>query len=215
MSATLSLFSILGAILIGAVSPGPSFVVVSRIAITQSRSDGLAAALGVGVGGAAFAALAVGGLVALLMQVGWFYLLLKIAGGAYLVYVGVRIYRGASAPIETSAPVDAPSRSYFRSFRRALLVHLSNPKTAIVYASIFAALLPPSPPAWLLIVIPPALFLVEGGWYAVVAVAFSSDGARRRYLKAKTLIDRLTGVVIGVLGARLLSASLLPHKSMF
>ena len=52
MSSHLILLSILGAVMIGAISPGPSFVLVSRTAMTSSRRDGLAAALGDGDGGA-------------------------------------------------------------------------------------------------------------------------------------------------------------------
>lgn len=52
MSATTVLFTILGTLLIGAASPGPSFVLVSRIAVTDSRLNGLTAALGMGLGGA-------------------------------------------------------------------------------------------------------------------------------------------------------------------
>lgn len=51
MSASLALVGILGALLVGAISPGPSFVLVSRIAVKMSRKDGLAAALGMGIGG--------------------------------------------------------------------------------------------------------------------------------------------------------------------
>jgi threonine/homoserine/homoserine lactone efflux protein len=71
MSASLALFGILGALLVGAVSPGPSFVLVSRIAAKFSRVDGLAAAAGMGLGGAIFAALALLGLAAVLAQVAW------------------------------------------------------------------------------------------------------------------------------------------------
>jgi len=42
---TLPLLGIAGAMIIGAMSPGPSFVMVARTAVA-SRSDGLAAALG-------------------------------------------------------------------------------------------------------------------------------------------------------------------------
>ncbi|HMG49665.1 MAG TPA: hypothetical protein VK597_03660 [Inquilinus sp.] len=51
MDLTIPLLSILGAIVVGAASPGPSFVFVTRTAIALSRRDGLAAALGMGVGG--------------------------------------------------------------------------------------------------------------------------------------------------------------------
>jgi threonine/homoserine/homoserine lactone efflux protein len=77
MSASLALFGILGALLVGAVSPGPSFVLVSRIAATASRRDGLWAAMGMGLGGAMFATLALLGLATVLLRIEWLYLVLR------------------------------------------------------------------------------------------------------------------------------------------
>ncbi|GGD98475.1 threonine transporter [Aureimonas endophytica] len=208
MSAFVLLLSILGALLIGAISPGPSFVLVSRIAAGSSRLDGLAAALGMGIGGAVFALLAVFGLSALLMRVEWLYLGLRFVGGLYLAYLGFRIWRGAARPL---APVAAPvlrSPSVSRSLGIGLLTQLSNPKTAVVYASIFAALLPARAPVWLLAALPPAVFLVEAGWYAVVALAFSAPRPRSAYLRSKRSVDRLAGAVMGGLGLRLIAESL-------
>src|ERR1700752_3666709 len=76
MSSAAILTSIFAALMVGAVSPGPSFVVVSRIAISRSRLDGLAAAFGMGVGGVIFGILALAGLTALLTQFEWLYLVL-------------------------------------------------------------------------------------------------------------------------------------------
>ncbi|MBZ9653836.1 LysE family translocator [Phyllobacterium lublinensis] len=205
MTAFAVLFSILAAIAMGAVSPGPSFVLVSRISVASSRTHGLASALGMGVGGALFAALAVLGLTALLMQFEWLYLLLKLLGGAYLVYIAVRIWRGASEPLILSEGRDAAGGiSVFRAFLLGLVTQLSNPKTSIVYASIFAALMPPSPPLWLLLALPPMLFCVEAGWYAVVAFAFSGLRARQAYARLKIWIDRGAGAVMGALGFKLM-----------
>lgn len=135
MSTTAALFGILGAILIGAISPGPSFVLVSRIAITGSRLDGLAAAAGMGLGGALFGILALAGLSALLLQVEWFYMTLKLIGGAYLVYLGIRIWRGADAPLSADTSVVFQRKSVWRSFTFALVTQISNPKTACMEAS--------------------------------------------------------------------------------
>lgn len=209
MDAPIALLSILGALAMGAMSPGPSFVLVARTSVAVSRRAGLAAALGMGVGGVTFAALALLGLHTLLTQVGWLYLGLKIAGGLYLIHLAVRMWRGAGAPIHVpDGAVGAAGPG--RSFRLALATQLSNPKTAIVYGSIFAALLPAAPPAWVLLALPPAVFLIEAGWYAVVAVAFSAGRPRAAYLRAKIRIDRLTASVIGALGLRLVSETVRP-----
>ena len=50
-----TLMIVLGAILLGAISPGPSFVLVARTAVAVSRRDALATALGMGAGGLVFA----------------------------------------------------------------------------------------------------------------------------------------------------------------
>ena len=62
MESVFTLAAILGALLIGAISPGPSFVLVARISIARSRRDGLAAALAMGVGGVILGGLALLGL---------------------------------------------------------------------------------------------------------------------------------------------------------
>ena len=46
-----AIFSIAIALTIGAMSPGPSFVMVARTALAVSCKDGLAAVMGMGVGG--------------------------------------------------------------------------------------------------------------------------------------------------------------------
>jgi threonine/homoserine/homoserine lactone efflux protein len=127
----------------------------------------------------------------------------RLLGGLYLLYLAISLWRGAGEPIALS-DAGAPMAATDRSFWLGLSTQLSNPKTTIVYASVFAALLPADVPLWLFAVLPPLVFLLEAGWYAIVAVAFSTARPRAAYLRAKVWIDRLAGVVIGALGLRLL-----------
>ncbi|HEX6121227.1 MAG TPA: LysE family transporter, partial [Dongiaceae bacterium] len=204
MAPHLALLTILGTLAIGAMSPGPSFVVVVRTSAALSRRDGLAAALGMGCGGLVFAGLALAGLQALLMQVSWLYLVVKVAGGAYLVYLGIRIWRGARTPLQTSNGTEPTGGGRGRSFWVAFATQISNPKTAIWYASVFAAFLPNPIPAWMFWVLPPLIFALEAGWYTIVALAFSAARPRALYLGAKLWIDRFAGGVVGLLGGRLI-----------
>lgn len=211
MSSIAIFFSILAAVLVGAVSPGPSFVLVSRIAVSRSRRAGLAAAFGMGTGSVIFATLALFGLSALLMQVEWLYLALKVAGGLYLIHIGIRIWRSAAEDLAIDAPASPKDGSVWRNYGFALGTQLSNPKTAIFYGSIFVALLPAQPAFWLLAALPPAVFAIEVGWYTVVTIAFSSNRSRALYLGSKLWIDRVAGVVMGALGARLVAEGLPRH----
>lgn len=204
--------AILGAVLIGAISPGPSFVMVLRTSIALSRADGFAAALGMGLGGALFGAAALLGLTALFAQVEWLYMVVKLAGGAYLVYLAIRIWRGARAPVAIPPTAAFKSNSLRRSFSVALMTQLSNPKTAVAYASVFAALLPPQVPGWMVFILPPLIFVIETSWYAVVSFVFSSGRPRSAYMRAKAWIDRVTAFVIGGLGLRLIYETAKAHR---
>src|SRR5690554_1606973 len=142
MELVVSLAALLGALTIDVISPGPSFVLVARTAIAGSRSAGLAAAAGMGLGGVIFAVLGLLGLHAVLNTVPWLYLVLKVAGGAYLLYLGICMWRGARQRLVIDEPARPVAGTAGRYFVIALGAQLSNPKTAVVYGSIFAALLP-------------------------------------------------------------------------
>lgn len=204
MEAGLAFLAILGALGVGVISPGPSFVLVARTAIAASRREGLAAAVGMGLGGAFFGSLALLGLTALLAHAGWLYLGIKLLGGAYLVYLGLAIWRGATLAMTVAEKPPGTRTGAARAFWVGLATQLSNPKTAVVYASVFAALMPAHPPLWFVLALPPTFFAIETGWYAVVALAFSTGGPRAAYLRAKTWIDRLAGSIMAALGLRLL-----------
>jgi threonine/homoserine/homoserine lactone efflux protein len=203
MTEFMSVLAIMAAILIGAISPGPSFLLVARISLSQSRGHGLASALGMGVGGMILATLAVVGLQAIFMQVEWLYLGFKIGGGAYLVYLGFRLWRGAKEPLMAGDQMVAQG-GLLRTFLLALGTQLSNPKTVIFYSSVFAALLPARPSLLVIMILPFILFLIEGGWYSAVALAFSTARPRAVYLSFKAWIDRTAGAVMAALGLRLI-----------
>ena len=76
---------------------------VARTALAVSRNAGLAASVGMGAGGVVFAFAALLGLHAVFVAVPWAYTALRVVGGAYLVYLGVIIWRGAAQPLRMEA----------------------------------------------------------------------------------------------------------------
>ena len=207
MSPIVSLFSILTALTLGAISPGPSFLFVMRTSVAVSRRDGLLAAAGMGLGAATITTLALVGVRAIITQVAWLYLAFKLVGGAYLVFLAWRIWQSTSKPgsaLSDDAATPKTERGPMRSFLLALATQFSNPKTVIVISGIFAALLPAHVPGWMVVIIPPVDFLIEASWYSFVALAMSSAGPRGVYLRAQKWIDRAAGCVLGALGLRLI-----------
>ncbi|AEF54637.1 LysE family translocator [Marinomonas posidonica] len=198
------LISILGVMSLGIMSPGPSFVLVARTAVANSRADGLAAALGMGVGALFFATLALLGLQAVLLNIPTLYMALKILGGAYLLYLAVVIWRGSKQTVDIVNDSGEKPNKVYQSFKIGLITQLSNPKTAIFYGSVFAALLPTNLSISVILILALMLFILEAGWYAIVALALSSHSPRKIYLNLKTVLDRVASFIIGSLGLKLI-----------
>ena len=199
------LTAVAGGILFGAMSPGPSFVIVARTAMAISRKNGMAAALGMGLGGGIFAAAAVLGLIFVLTSVPLLFVVLKAVGAAYLFYLAYKIWTAAKEPLDFGSAATGPSTSLGRSFFLGLTTQLSNPKTAIVYASIFAVALPADAPSWFGLACVGLIFTIEAGWYGLVALVLSFDKPRKSYMKSKAVLDRSAASVMGLLGLKVIS----------
>ena len=208
MNEITSLLGIAVALCLGAASPGPSFVMVARTAASSGRTRGLCAAIGMGLGALIFAAASLLGLNTLFLAIPAVYIAFKFIGGLYLVYLAVRIWRGATQTLETSdhstAAGSPPQKGYLLL---GLATQVSNPKTAIVYASVFAAFLPSHPSTQYNILVVGLVFLIEAGWYAIVATALSAEAPRSTYLRFKKWVDRFAGGIMGVLGIKLAASA--------
>jgi threonine/homoserine/homoserine lactone efflux protein len=194
----IALLTIASAIGVGAVSPGPSFVMVMQTSLSTSARNGRFAALGIGAGGLIFAVAATAGLGAVIVYAGPAFLAVKVAGGIYLMYLALRIWRASAHQHSEEDAEPAPSG---RTFVTGLLTQLSNPKAIVVYASVFASALPRQPSPWLLIALPLAVWCIETGWYLIVASVMSRPALRRVYARATKHLDRLAAIIMGGLGA--------------
>lgn len=122
------------------VTPGPSMLYVASRSIGQSRTAGLASALGLGFGGVALAVATAYGLAALFARFDWIVELLRYVGSAYLVWLGIGMIRSARATAQVPLNAQRIDRdSFSRIVWQGMLVELLNPKTVLF----FALFLPP------------------------------------------------------------------------
>ncbi len=191
------------ALLFVAMSPGPAFIVVTRQAVAHSRAAGVITALGVSVGSVIWVSLIMLGIAVVLEQAAWLYAMLRLLGGVYLVFLGVQLWRGARKPMAPEPGHHGAQHRLWGVFWRAILLQLLNPKAAVFFGSVFLTMLSPDAPTWLRGTALGIVFVIEFGWYLVVATTFSSRPAQRVYAKAKGWIERIAGAWLALFGARL------------
>jgi threonine/homoserine/homoserine lactone efflux protein len=189
-----------GAAFVMNASPGPSNLYVLSRTMAGGRAAGLASVAGLALGALGHTLLVAFGLAALLAAVPAIYVAIRIVGALYLLWLGIRILmdRGGSA----TAAVVAKPRGLARVIGQAVLVELTNPKTALF----FLAFLPQFVPADRA---HPGAFVVLGAIVILtaipldLAVALAAGAMQRRFLANPALAGVqawLSGLVLVGLG---------------
>ncbi|TGP93881.1 MULTISPECIES: LysE family translocator [unclassified Mesorhizobium] len=126
------------AVTLAAATPGPAMFAVITNGVSRGFLRAFIAGVGVAAGDAVLVTLALLGLVALAQTFEWIFLLLKYAGAAYLIFLGVRMWRASTA--QTNEPQAAPTR-LSRFFFLGASIALGNPKAILFHASIMPLIL--------------------------------------------------------------------------
>ncbi len=182
--------------------PGPDFLVTTRVAITNDRAVGIRTVLGVACGTCVWGLAGFFGIHALFAAAPWLYLALKLGGGAYLLYLGARLFvgsfHGRTARTTHLRPLSAGS-----AFRLGLITNLANPKAALFTASLFAATLPPHPTIALGLGAAAIMTTIALTWYGTLACALTTRPAATAFTRLRHWIDRLAGLAFMGFGATL------------
>lgn len=184
--------------------PGPAMLYAAAQTIARGRRAGLMASLGIHLGCYVHVIAAAAGLSMLFHAVPMLYMLVKLAGAAYLVWLGISLFR---ARVEDAALPGIEAKSGRRAFLESISVEVLNPKTAIFFMAFLPQFIDASAafPIWI-------QFLILG---TIVNLMFSSAdlvcvflaGAivtrLRRSSQARRLMQRADGALLVGLGTHL------------
>ena len=197
-------------LLFGAMAPGPSFILVAQTAMSKSRAEAMCISIGLGLGASTFAFIASMGLIALFEAVPEFYVAFKVLGGLYLCYLGVKMWHASKSKV-VSTDVELTNKpAHFKAVALGLATQLSNPKTAIVFSSVFAAMLPVKVPAHTTSILVVGVFVLNFSWYFLVSILLSSSKAQASYLRFKSYINKGSSVLMGSMGSMFVAESFKP-----
>ncbi|MGF0116306.1 LysE family translocator [Promicromonospora sp. Marseille-Q5078] len=187
--------------------PGLDTALVLRSTVTRSRSHGFAALLGIQVGTLVWGAAAAGGAAALLAASQTAYRVLTLAGAAYMVWMGASmLWRSFHAPRDASDDVDVPLPvgGRGRDFALGLSTNLMNPKVGVFYVAVIPQFVPDGVNPMLMGLLLALVHCVLGtAWLSVVVLGAGWAGPRLRRSSAVRWVDRVTGGVLVLVGARL------------
>jgi len=194
-----AIFSLAAISLLGAISPGPDFAVVSNYALRGLRRSALFAALGISAAllihsfGCAF------GIALLLIESPILFRWIQILGSCYLGYLGIRLLipsKGQPAKIEVKS---------HRSFLDGLLTNLLNPKATLFVFGIFTQFSNPGESKWVLAIYAFTISIVAASWFVSVALLMTHEKFKKKFSEWQTWITKTMGIVLLTLALYILT----------
>jgi threonine/homoserine/homoserine lactone efflux protein len=195
-------FALAGIFLLGALSPGPDFLIVLRSAVTGGRRAGMAAAFGIAAGLLGWAVITSFGIASLLAASAEAFMIVKLVGAAYLVFLGVRALISARRGYPPE-PENGEKKSSRSAFAAGLLTNLFNPKVAVFFLALWPQFLPADPSVLDVAIMAGAAAGAALTWFLVLANIVT---ALRRFLvspKVRRALDAVMGTVLVGLGVRI------------
>ena len=187
--------------------PGPTILLVLSYSITHGRKATFPVVAGVALGDSVAITLSLIGLGTLLAASAFWFTIIKWMGGLYLIYLGIRLLRGATKPMQLQA-AETQQASARKLFTNAFIVTALNPKSIVFFIALLpqfiSAMHPVLPQLWILGVTFVVLAIIGATSYALFAASIRRFLASPRAQKAYAFIggSLLCGAGIWALSAK-------------
>lgn len=183
--------------------PGPAMLYVAARTLAADRRAGLMATLGIHIGCYVHVVAAAAGLSIIFHVVPTLYAVVKLAGAAYLIYLGVRMFRAARTMAVAGAATPAVKPAG-HAFVESALVEVLNPKTAIFFLAFLPQFIDAAAsfPVWLQFVILGTVVNIMFTIADIACVIAASTITRRlaRVSSLQRILQRAGGAVLVGLG---------------
>ncbi|WP_282692747.1 LysE family translocator [Streptomyces sp. CC208A] len=189
------------------LTPGLDTALILRTAALGRRTRAWGVVLGIQTGTLIWGALTSLGVTALLTASHLAYEILRWAGAAYLLWMAVRMIaetfrRGGPGPggeVEVGG-----SDTLSGGWRQGTLTNLLNPKVGVFYVAVLPQFIPAEAPHFAMGLALASVHVVLGMvWSTALIASATALGARLREPRARRVLDRITGTVIGAFAVRL------------
>ena len=185
--------------ILGATSPGPSLMVVLRNTLIGGRRQGVACAVGHGLGFGLYAGSAVFGLIVLLEQAPDVFFILQLIGVVLLVWYGWKMW---TTTVEVGPEVEESLNLRQRQgFAEGFAIAFFNPKIALFLVAVLAQVLEPGMGMNTKLAIGGLGMFIDTAWYVIVALLLTGTRVLEVLRTHGGVVYRATAIALWVFAA--------------
>lgn len=185
--------------MVGAISPGPSWVLIINKSLSAGKMGGFLTSIGHGVGIALYALIANIGIGVILNTNIILFNGIKIFSIIFLMYLGYKSFQ--SKPVSL---IEQKLNTGIKSFLEGLSFALLNPKVLIWFIAIYSQFMSPSNALIFNFILIAAAGIIDMGWYCLLVILVTSSSFIKLVQNKISLIQKLTGIIFISIGIFLL-----------
>lgn len=180
--------------LLGAMTPGQSFIIILKHSMAGGRLNGLVASIGHGIGVMLYAIATVVGLALIIQQTPWLFDVIKYAGAGFLAWLA---YNALTSNSESSfLSAEQSSIKLSKSFYEGLMISFLNPKLAIFFLALFSQFVDDGAGWQQSVIMVATVSGIDTLWYCLVALVLSHSVMLSKLRDNVSIIEKCSGIVL-------------------
>jgi RhtB (resistance to homoserine/threonine) family protein len=184
-------------VLLGAMSPGPDFVIVTKNSLSGSRRLGILTGLGIAFALLVHISYTSLGLAVIIHKSKALYLTIKIVGAAYLIYLGLQMIRGrkrasSSAKKEYNHRILTDKKAFVGGF----LCNLLNPKASLFIMGLFTQVIQPNTSLGALLLVALEIMLITFFWFAFLSYILTHKAFSHKFHAYQSYLNLIMGILL-------------------
>ncbi|APV37748.1 LysE family translocator [Acinetobacter soli] len=195
-------------------SPGPGVLLTLTNTIHYTLKNAFVGILGVSAGMGIIAIVAASSLGIIITSSPIALSIVKVIGAAYLVYLGLKLFKSAPKKILDDSSMSSNVPSHWKRFREGMLVSLLNPKPIVFFMALFPQFVDVKQPFL-------HQFFILGSTFCILVIlihlvyAIFAQTARKKIGSSNgfIILNRVGGSVFMLFAAALISSVILPLMS--
>jgi len=189
--------------LLGAMSPGPDFVMCVRNSLNYSRSVGIFTGVGIGIGISIHIIYCAAGIGFIVSKSIIAFNIIKFLGAGYLVYMGIRSIIAKGSKIEFNNERRMTDISALQAVKTGFFTNILNPKATMFFLGLFTFVIGYNTPGFVVAIIAIIMIMTAILWFTLVAVFFTQKRIKDTFLRFEKGINSVFGGLLILLGIRI------------
>jgi RhtB (resistance to homoserine/threonine) family protein len=189
--------------IVGAISPGPDFVMCVKNSLTYSRKTGIYTGIGISMGLVIHLVYCAAGIALIISKSAILFSIIKYLGAGYLAYMGICSVLAKNSKLQLTESEKKEEISAFKAIKIGFFTNILNPKASMFFLGLFTLVIGSKTPVYILAIITIIIIATAFIWFSIVAILFTQNIIKNNFAKIEKYLNLIFGVLLILLAVKI------------